>query len=65
MVASQLWIGCRLGEVRLRDKFISLREEVIMDVVAEEKVDENGMRIVVSSERSSSLSSKQCPEEVD
>ena len=63
MVAGQLWIGCRLREARLRNKLVGLREEVVVEVVAEEKVDKGSMSIVVSSKGSSSLSSKQCPED--
>lgn len=65
VVASQLWIRCGLREARLRDKLVGLREEVIVEVVAEEEVDKDSMSVVVSSERGSSLSGKQCPEEGD
>lgn len=65
MVAGQLWIGCRLREARLRHKLVGLREEVVVEVVAEEKVDKGSMCIVVSSKGGSSLSSKQRPEDVD
>ena len=65
MVAGQLWIGCRLREARLRNKLVGLREEIVVKVVAEEKVDKGSMSIIISSKSGSSLSSKQCPKDGD
>ena len=65
MVSGQLWIGCRLREARLRNKLVGLREEVVVEVVAEEKVDKGSMSIIISSKSGSSLSSKQRPKDGD
>ena len=65
MVAGQLWIGCRLREARLRNKLVGLREEIVVKVVAEEKVDKGSMSIIISSKSGSSLSSKQRPKDGD
>lgn len=65
MVAGELWVGCGLGEACLRNKLVSLREEVVVEVVAKEEVDKGSMSIVVSSKGGGPLSGKQCPKEVD